>query len=88
MTPFRLRARLRALVRSYLFDLLFDDQDAKPEQVEPKPVEQAPIEPDAPLISNEALGMIAPPRKPTPRASAPTPLVGSAEERLARMRLR
>lgn len=88
MTPWHLRERLAA----WLLRLLFGDSDKEWTEPEPKPVEEklGPAE-EGPLVGAEAASMFGardPRPSPTGSDPPPRPLEGSAEERLARLRMR
>ncbi len=87
LTPFGLRARAKAWLRDFLFELLMDP----PEPEEPAPTVTEPdseaSKPLSPVVSEEALGMLGT-RAPSARVEdrSETPAEGSVAARRDRLR--
>lgn len=91
MTPFRIRERLRTWAAAKLFKLIgLDLGELEQVQSEPPPPDDnvVPMVGDSPFLGEDAMSFIATssqtsaPKVPEPEL----PLVGSVEERLAKLR--
>ena len=88
MTPWHLRERVSRWLTKKLTGIDFDALEMiEPEP--PPPSERVVVMPaDAPFLGADAMEMLAQPKASSPAPVPELPLVGSAEERLARARPR